>query len=80
MTLKQMAILLVDPECLRELLQLPEGTEILDVRTAIDRRGVLEVKIEGAGWNTQEGASIRRTPGKITRGLADSRTIDWGMP
>lgn len=52
------AILEFDTGALRHLLQLPETAEIVDARMHFDRRGRLQLKIEGAGYPTQEGQVI----------------------
>lgn len=82
---KKLAILEIAPNLLCDLFQLPPGAEIVDLRVPIDRRGVLELKIDGAGWLTYEGSMIMRTTGTITRefdgnGKETSRRIDWGFP
>ena len=64
--MKRMAILEIHPQAFRDLLQLPEGAEISDLRLNIDRRGVLEVKIDGAGWEVREGECLMRTTGTVT--------------
>lgn len=74
---KKMAILEIAPEFLREVFCLPDGAEIIDIYVPIDKRGVLEVKIVGAGWLTSEGALIIKTKGTQTQ--AD-HYIDWGFP
>lgn len=82
---RQLAILQISPELLRELFQLPDGAEVLDLRVPIDYRGLLDVKIAGAGWPTLEGQAIRRTTGTVTRefsaeGVEVRRSINWGLP
>lgn len=82
---KKQAILEIAPELLRELFCLPPGAEIVDLRVDINRRGVLELKIDGAGWLTDEGAMLMRTTGVITRefdvdGKETRRSIEWGFP
>lgn len=52
------AILEFDTGVLRELLQLPETAEIVDAHMVFDTRGRLQLKIEGAGYPTQEGELI----------------------
>ena len=82
---KKMAILVVHADVLRELFQLPKGAEVVDLRVPVDRRGVIEIKIEGAGWLTGEGVMIQRTAAEVTRnfdaaGVETNRTIDWKLP
>lgn len=78
--MKRMAILEIHPKIFRDLLQLPDGAEISDLRVNIDRRGVLEVKIDGAGWEVREGECLMRTTGTVTTDELGRRVIDWGMP
>ena len=73
----RMAILQIAPELLREIFCLPEGAEIVDLRVPVERMGVLEVKISGAGWPTPEGNVIMRTTGTMTK---SDRCIDLGLP
>lgn len=82
---KKLAILEIAPPLLRELFCLPPGAEVVDLRVDFSRRGILEVKIEGAGWLTDEGAMTMRTTGTVTRefdaeGKETSRRIEWGFP
>lgn len=55
------AILEFDTGALREFLQLPETAEIVDARMDFSNRGRLQLKIEGAGFPTQEGGPIQPT-------------------
>lgn len=55
MSHRLMAVLEFDAGQLRELLQLPETAEIVDARMDFSRRGRIQLKIEGAGFPTQEG-------------------------
>lgn len=74
--MKKMAILVASPEVIRHLLQLPESTTLIGLNVPFDNPGVLELKIEGAGWNTPEGAMIVKAPiGEIVNGK-----IDWKLP
>ncbi|MFA6204401.1 MAG: hypothetical protein WC710_14580 [Gallionella sp.] len=80
-----MVILQITPEILRELFQLPEGAEILDLHIPMSYRGLLEVRVMGAGWPTMEGYSIMRTGGTVQKeydadGKVVSRIVDWGLP
>lgn len=83
-SVQKLAILSLSPDLLRELLQLPRGAEILDLRVPLYYRGVLEVKIVGAGWPTMEGQAITSTIGTVTRTRDENgverRSIDWGFP
>ena len=76
----KMAVLEIHPRMFREILQLPEGAEVVDMRIAIDRRGILELKIVGAGFDTKEGEVIRRVTGTVTKNAGGWPFIDWGLP
>lgn len=85
MNVKKMAILTVSPELLRSALCLPDGCEVVRVQMAQGYRGVIELVIDGAGWDTREGSAIM--PARIGIGCtayADngkilSHSIDWGL-
>lgn len=79
--MKKMAVLTVVPEVLRELLHLPPGTQLVDVRVPFKQPGVLELKIEGAGWDTPEGSVIMHAPAaEITRDELAGFIVDWKLP
>ena len=77
------AILEFDTGALREFLQLPEAAEIVDVRMRFGNRNRLQLKIEGAGYPTQEGELIPAVTCTIgTRCNADgdievNPTLNW---
>lgn len=73
------AILRVSPEALRELFQLPSGAEVVDVQSNIADRGVLEVKVYGAGWEVPMAGVIPRTQGTVSK-EGERFVIDWGFP
>lgn len=78
---KLMAILVIDPFVLRKLLHLPDGVEIIDFCVPFNRRGVLEMKVEGVGWPISEGMEIARTfVGSITDLENGKFKIDWDLP
>ena len=62
------AILLIDPEVLAQLLQLPEGSYIDSAHVPHDRPGVLELRIRGAGWPVLPGTRLTAVRGTVTRG------------
>lgn len=79
------AILMVAPEQLADLLQLPEGSCIDSVHAPHDRPGVLELRIRGAGWVTRAGDMIQKTTGIVTSYHAEDgsvlrHVIDWRLP
>ena len=72
----KLAILRMSPEVFRELLQLPDGALLRGVSTNMNEYCVLELLVEGVGWETAEGNKIMIAPSaKITDGV-----IDWGLP
>lgn len=86
---KKMAILRVDPDVLRDILQLPQDVEVVDVLSEIHSRGKVYIKIEGAGWPVKLGGPIEEAPtGVITQTTVKAEdgtmhkyfTIDWGFP
>ena len=74
--MKKMAILRITPEVLRNILQLPDNCEVVRVDTAFDCRGVIEVVLEGVGWDTAEGMAILRCDHAV---MTDGK-IDWRFP
>lgn len=83
---KKMAILRLNAAMLRDALQLPDGAEVVRVFVDEEFRCRLNVVIEGAGWETAEGAPIQPAgPGIVTvdrdeHGGIKRMTIDWGLP
>ena len=78
---KRMAILVATPEMIRELLFLPPGSTLIGLRVPFDKPGTMELKIEGAGWNTAEGCPIVRAPaGEATRDESGILHVDWKLP
>lgn len=76
MMIKKMAILIASPGVVRHLLQLPEDVTLIDLKVPFENPGILELKIEGAGWDTPEGSMIVKAPiGKVVDGI-----IDWNIP
>ena len=81
MQLIQMAILILTPQALRDLLCLPNGMTFIEARSPFDTPGVMEIKVEGAGWETPEGASIQRADAAIvTKRENGTLDIDWRVP
>jgi hypothetical protein len=76
------AILLVTPEALRTLLQLPPGTYVDSVNVPHNEPGRFEVRIRGAGWLTPLGGIIPYTTGRISMQHTDQPVpvINWGLP
>jgi hypothetical protein len=85
-TTQLMAILLVTPEALTELLQLPLGAYIDGIQAPIDQPGALAIRIRGAGWAITPGQIIPRAPNGIVtvtydeNGRVLSRLVDWRLP
>jgi len=74
---QKMAILRISPQLLQDVLCLPADVELIDIQAPLSDRGVLEIKIVGAGWETPAGCEVLRTTGVITK---KDRSIDWGFP
>lgn len=72
-------IITVTPQTLRHLLQIPEGAIIAGIRVPFDRPGILEIALEGAGWETFEGNSIRRAHDGTAREENGKLIIDWHL-
>lgn len=67
MSHRLMAVLEFDTGQLREFLQLPETTEIIDCQMDFPMRGRILLKIEGAGYPTTEGMPLHRQTCMITQ-------------
>lgn len=86
MATKKMAILRLTPQAFRDLMQLPETVEVVRVELESGTRGNLHLMIEGAGWDTHEGAMVIPaqaaiiTSHKDQNGTSIDRIIDWGLP
>ena len=83
--MKKMAILSLTPAVFRELMQLPDGVIVTNIETPIDKNGVVEVRIEGAGWDTYEGARIQYAPAATIEEGCDVDGIEitfinWNFP
>jgi len=79
------ALLVLSPETLAELLQLPPGCHIDGANAPHDQPGVLHLRVRGAGWPTKAGWLLPQVRGTVTRYYADDGTvlrqvIDWGFP
>ena len=79
--MKRMAIITITPEGLRKLLNLPDNMTFVEARIPFDQPGVMEIKVEGAGWETPEGAMIAKAPPAIMATKEDGTLdIDWNVP
>lgn len=79
------ALLVVSPEILGDLLQLPDGCHIDSAVVPHDQPGVLHLRVRGAGWPTKAGRLLPRVIGTVTRhsvnnGAVLQNVIDWGFP
>lgn len=79
------ALLVLSPEMLAELLQLPSGCHIDGAVAPHDQPGVLHLRVRGAGWPTKAGWLLPQVRGTVTRYHADDgsvlrHVIDWGFP
>lgn len=78
-------ILVVSPEALAALLQLPPGSLIDAVDVPCDQPGVLHLRLRGSGWPSTAGAVLRTVTGTVTRRLAADGSVlrdevAWGFP
>lgn len=67
------AIITATPEFIRDRLNLPDGAIITAIEAPFDAPGILEIAIEGAGWETPEGCVIRRAQ----VGTVNGDKINW---
>jgi hypothetical protein len=75
------AILTLTPEAIREIIQIPEGSQLAGMYIPFDRPGVVHLKVEGAGWETPEGSPIQYAEGATaTRDENGVLSIDWKLP
>lgn len=79
------ALLVLSPDTLAELLQLPPGCHIDGAVAPHDQPGVLHLRVRGAGWPTKAGWLLPQVRGTVTRYYADDgsvlrQVIDWGFP
>ena len=79
------ALLVLSPEILAELLQLPLGCHIDGAVAPHDQPGVLHLRVRGAGWPTKAGWLLPQVRGTVTRYCAEDgstlrQVIDWGFP
>jgi len=77
---KKMAILALTPEAVRQIMGLPDGVTLIELKVPFYQPGVVELKIEGAGWDTNEGAAIVQAPAATVMKTDDGLIIDWGLP
>lgn len=79
------ALLVLSPELLTELLQLPPGCHIDSAVAPHDQPGVLHLRVRGAGWPTKAGWLLPQVRGRVTRdsaadGSASRQVIIWDFP
>ncbi|MCA0214527.1 MAG: hypothetical protein LCH79_15285 [Proteobacteria bacterium] len=83
---KKMAVLGLNPAALRNVLRLPDDAEVIRIETVPGYRGLVNVIVEGVGWEVQEGGPLPpSTHGVFTvdrdeRGGIKRLTVDWGFP
>jgi hypothetical protein len=73
------AIITATPEFLREVLHIPDGAIITDIRVPFDNPGILEIALEGAGWETPEGFYIQKAQVGTVKKNGDKLDIDWNL-
>jgi hypothetical protein len=74
--MKRQAILDVSKEFFANLLQLPDGVQVTDVRVAFET-GTVQIKVSGAGWTDDP---ILHTSGTVTRQDDGTVTFNWDLP
>ncbi len=77
------ALLVVSPEILAEVLQLPPGCYIDGAVAPYDKPGVLHLRVRGAGWPTKAGMLLPQVTGIIIRRVAHggpNPVIEWSFP
>jgi len=68
-------IMQLSTELLRQVLQLPDGTDIVDVRMSFDRPGVMELRILHDSFSPmRDGYVIPR----VTPVFGDDGFVSWG--
>lgn len=76
MSSKKLVLIKLSPSAIRELLQLPEDAEVTGVVADLGFRGAVTLRIEGAGYPTEDGELIREARGMICREfLPDGREL-----
>lgn len=76
----RMAQLEISHDRIRELLQLPDGVRIIAFGHSFDQAGVIEIIIDGAGWEINIGDRIVATKGVCSNGPDGELEIDWNLP
>jgi hypothetical protein len=66
-------IIEITPDVLAEMLQLPVTAIVEEVRTDVERCGVLQIRVSGCGWETNPGDRLRVTTGT----MYEDGTIKW---
>ena len=81
-TFRLCAVLRIDNQMLARLLQLPPEAEITAAACPHDSRGVIELRIEGAGYPTREGERIRAATGIVqaVKLARDRELVQIGWP
>jgi hypothetical protein len=76
------ALVVVRPEILAELLQLPPGCHIDAATAPYDQPGVLHLRVRGAGYQTKAGWLLPQVTGNVTRrgGEELNPVINWSFP
>ena len=77
--MKRQAILHVSEEFLANLLQLPDGVQVTDIRMAFET-GTVHIKVSGAGWKMAPDMPIPHADATVTRDDNGVVTLDWDLP
>jgi hypothetical protein len=76
----RLAILTLTPEAFQALMRLPPDVELIDVQIDLTHRGILKLKIQGAGWETPMGGEIREAaPATVSKSENGRLSIDWHL-
>lgn len=76
------ALVVVSPEILAELLQLPTGCYIDAATAPYNQPGVLHLRVRGAGYPTKAGGLLPHVTGNIIRRRngGPNPVIEWSFP
>lgn len=76
------ALVVVTPEILAELLQLPPGCYIDAATAPYNQPGVLHLRVRGAGYPTRAGGLLGHVNGKVTKrgNEGPNPVIEWSFP
>ena len=84
-TTNRVALMVLSPEILTALLQLPDGCHIDHATVPHDQPGVLYLRVRGAGWPIKTGLVLPQVCPTVTRHHAGDGSllrygINWNFP